>query len=85
MTNLLILEELQGCFGDDLTDVEPETLIGIYDRESHDTLRISLPTVVAAGLETRAYDEHRTTAEIVFLALIQYFQNPIKVKPRPES
>lgn len=83
--NTALFEELFGIFGDDLTQVEPEDILGIFRGESHDTLRISLPTVVAEALETRAYDEHRTLADITLLALVEYLQTPMNVRPRPKT
>jgi hypothetical protein len=85
MNNILLLEELYGIFGEDLTDVAPEEIFQFYDRDSRDTLRIALPTVAAEALECRSYDEHRSVSQILLIALIRYLQNPAEVRPRPKS
>ncbi|WP_373090857.1 hypothetical protein [Zhongshania sp.] len=90
MKSLTIAEQLVLSLKDlnnhDLVqDIPREELLHHFAGEKRDRFNGLLPLSLFDALDDRAFDERRTKTEVVILALLLYFQEPMIVKPSRSS
>lgn len=62
--------------------VPPEEILTAFVGEERDRFNGLLPISVFDALDDRAFEERRSKTDIVILALLDYFERPLRVKPR---